>query len=332
MKKKLITETAWHHQGEEPFMFELVGALCSSRTDCVKVHLLMDIDEYMHHDHQLYDTLKGWMLSQKLWEKVFGTIKAAGKELLALCNDRKSIDFALENGASGLELHAATAHDLYLLGHLMDKVKGSDTKIFIGVGALPLEEVDALYQKELNMVMMFGVQNYPTKPENLVLARQKRLMQLFPKADFGYADHTEWNHPDNLLLTLMGGMDKTYIEKHVTIKPGEKRLDYESAISINQMNRLRDWLDLAEQVEGSGELLKNWGEAQYGKIGPMRKGMMAARNFASGEPFDMDSIVFKRTSQNSDLLPCMLGNGGYTFTRNVKSGEIVTSTMLKLKD
>lgn len=333
MNKKVIAETACHHQGEEEFMLDLVESLCISRTDFVKVHLLMDIDEYMHQDHPLYDTVKSWMLPQKTWERILKRIKDSGKEVLALCNDQKSIDLALENGATGLELHAATVHDVHLNDHLLNKVKDLETKTFFGVGALPLQELDALYQKkDLNPVMMFGIQNFPTKYEHISLARQRRLMRLFPMAEFGYADHTEWDHPYNLLLTLMGGLDKTYIEKHVTIRPGEKRIDYESAISIEQLNQLRDWLDLAEQVEGSGELAQNTGEAQYGQIGPMRKGMIATRDFAEGELLDMDAIVFKRTSRTSDLLPSMLGNIGYTFTRNVKAGEIITNEMLKAKE
>lgn len=331
MKKKVIAETACHHQGEEDFMFELVDALCLSNTNCVKVHLLMDIDGYMHKDHPLYETLKGWMFTEKTWGNVLGKIQSSQKELLVLCNDKKSIDFALEHGATGIELHAATVHDVHLLTHLIGKVKDSDIKIFIGVGALPLEEIDTLYLQALKLVMMFGIQNYPTKPEYMALARQRRLMRLFSDAGFGYADHTEWNHPDNLLLTLIGGLDKNYIEKHVSIRPGEKRIDYESAISIDQLNQLRDWLDLVEQAEGIGELQKNAGEAQYGQIGPMRKGMIAAKDFKEGDSLNMGSVVFKRTSQVSDLLPCTIGHGDYVFKNDLKAGQIITSAMLKPK-
>jgi sialic acid synthase SpsE len=153
-------------------------------------------------------------------------------------------------------------------------------------------------------------------------------MRLFPKAAFGYADHTEWDHPDNLLLTLMGGLDKTYIEKHVSISPGEKRIDYESAISIDQFNQLRDWLDLAEKAEGTGAFSTNWGEAQYGQIGPMRKAMIACRDFAKGEPFDMDSIIYQRTARTSDLLPFMIQGFTPFFEQDVKAGQIITGKML----
>jgi N,N'-diacetyllegionaminate synthase len=325
---KLIAETAWHYQGEYDYMQKLIHTLCKSKTDWIKIHLLLNIDEYINKDHALYQSYKKWMLPEEKWMQLTNIIKQSGKELLVLCNDRASIDFALENNASAIELHAVTVHDSHLLNHLIERVKDKNLPIFIGIGSLPLEEVDALYQQNLNLVMMFGIQNYPTKPEYLALAKQRRLMRLFPKAAFGYADHTEWDHPDNLLLTLMGGLDKTYIEKHVSISPGEKRIDYESAISIDQFNQLRDWLDLAEKAEGTGAFSTNWGEAQYGQIGPMRKAMIACRDFAKGEPFDMDSIIYQRTARTSDLLPFMVQGFTPFFEQDVKAGQIITGKML----
>lgn len=332
MKKKLIAETAWHHQGDEEFMLSLVESLCVSRADCIKIHLLMDIDEYMHSDHQLYSATKKWMLSEKCWQKVAQTVISAGKELIILCHDRKSIDFAFEHGATALELHAVSVHDAHLLNHLVEKESFNNNKLFIGVGAIPIEEVDVLYHRfAQNLVLMFGIQNYPTVPEHVALARQRRLMRIFPRAHYGYADHTAWNHPDNTLISLLGGLDKAYLEKHVTIRPGEKRVDFEAAISIEQLEELKRLLDLAELVEGDGLLLKNEGENQYGSIGPMRKGMIAARNFAAGESLDLGYVCFKRTAQTSDLLPIMLGDiRRYRFKHNICAGSIITRDMLEL--
>ncbi len=334
MKKLLIAETAWHHQGDEKFMLDLVEHLCVSRADCIKIHISLDIDEYMHPDHPSYNKAKEMLLSERCWEKVTQKVISSGKELIALCNDKKSIEFALAHETTALELHAVAVHDVHLLKYLAENAFCAGKAMLIGVGAIPIEEVDALYQRYAqNLVLMFGIQNYPTIPGHVDLAKQRRLMNLFPKSSYGYADHTEWNHPDNILISLLGGMDKTYLEKHATHRPGEKRLDYEAAISIEQLDQLRRWLDLAELVEGDGLLVQNEGENQYSRIGPMRRAMIATRNFQSGEKLDWDYICFKRTAQVSDLLPIMLGKvGRYRFTRNVSVGSIITREMLKIDD
>ncbi len=330
--KKLIAETAWHHQGDSAYMLALVDALCQSAADCVKIHLLLDLDEYMHTDHPLYPSIRDWMLPESCWKQVMQTIIQSGKTLLVLCNDRASIDLALAAGATGLELHAAAVHDAHLFQHLVQQCAGRNTEIFIGIGALPLEEVDALYQHSaLNLIFMFGIQNFPTRPEYIALARQRRLMALFPKARFGYADHTEWDHPHNLLLSLLGAVDKSYLEKHVTLHPGEPRVDYEAAVSVEHLAQLRQWLDLAGELEGDGRLVKNAGEVQYGHIGPMRKGMLVTRNFSAGEPLDMEAICFKRTARTSDVLPVMLGDvDGYRFKDNVMAGTVLSLDMLEV--
>ena len=70
-------------------------------------------------------------------------------------------------------------------------------------------------------------------------------MNLFPEFSFGYADHTAWNEPNNILITLMGaalGMD--FIEKHVTNVYGKKRVDWESTVSIDMFNEIADKLEI----------------------------------------------------------------------------------------
>ena len=79
---KLIAETAWHHEGDYLFMKQLVTRICeTSSVDIVKLHITLDLDEYMSKDHDSYETLKSWMLSAKQWEELIGIVRNNGKEL-----------------------------------------------------------------------------------------------------------------------------------------------------------------------------------------------------------------------------------------------------------
>ena len=63
---KLIAETAWHHEGDYGFMKNLVTSICElSKADIVKLHITLDLDEYMNKDHAAYETLKSWVFSPK---------------------------------------------------------------------------------------------------------------------------------------------------------------------------------------------------------------------------------------------------------------------------
>ena len=68
---KIIAETAWHHEGDFSFMSDLVTKICNeSVADIVKMHISLDLDEYMLKDHDAYEMLKPWMLFENDWEKL----------------------------------------------------------------------------------------------------------------------------------------------------------------------------------------------------------------------------------------------------------------------
>ena len=65
---KLIAETAWHHEGDFAFMRDLVEEICeNSLADIVKLHITLDLNEYMDFKHPSYNLLKKWMLSEEQW-------------------------------------------------------------------------------------------------------------------------------------------------------------------------------------------------------------------------------------------------------------------------
>jgi len=73
---KLIAETACHHEGDYPFMKELVTRICeTSNADIVKFHITLDLDEYMNKDHDDYKTVKSWMFGTECWEELIGIVR-----------------------------------------------------------------------------------------------------------------------------------------------------------------------------------------------------------------------------------------------------------------
>ena len=143
---KLIAETAWHHEGDYVFMKNLVTRICeTSSADIVKLHITLDLDEYMSKDHDAYKTLKSWMLSAKQWEELIGIVRNNGKELMLLLNDTKAIDFASKFNPEIVEIHSVCLNVPRLQSAVIENID-KKAKVVIGIGGCLLDEVKKAIQ------------------------------------------------------------------------------------------------------------------------------------------------------------------------------------------
>jgi len=172
---------------------------------------------------------------------------------------------------------------------------------------------------------MFGFQNYPTNYEDINFNKIKRLMQLFPECSFGYADHTAWNEPNNVLITLMGaalGMD--YVEKHVTNVYGQERIDWNSAVSIETFNEIAEKLGILSRANSDGSIMLNNAEKNYSTYGKMKKAAILKTSVNSGDVFNLDVIEFKRVGEESDISQIdVVGLIGRKFSQDLPGGSIL---------
>jgi len=323
---KLIAETAWHHEGDFEFMKSLVNDLCQTPADIIKLHLTLDKDEYMATDHAIYQEVDKWLLSASQWQNLIEIVRSNSKELMLLLNDVQAVEFASQFSPEYIEVHSVCLNDI----HLLHAIKGSfseQTPIILGVGGTDLYEIEAAINVlgHNNIIMMFGFQNYPTRCEDINFNKIRKIINLYPQYQFGYADHTGWDHPDNLLITVMGAsLGMQYVEKHVTTLYGEKRTDWSAAISIDMFNELAGKLVLLQQCNGDGSLKMNQGEKQYSIYGPMKKAAVFAQDVKKDQVLTLDMLAFKRTGGISDLSQTdVLSKVGQKLASDMSQGELV---------
>jgi N,N'-diacetyllegionaminate synthase len=305
MKKiNLIAETAWHHDGDFDFMLDLINKIVSqSKTDIVKLHVSLDHNEYMMPDHPGFEMLSKKMFNEQQWSEIIELIKDSDKKLMLLLNDQKAIDVGMSFSPELVEIHAVCLNDIQLLNKLKDSLE-NDTVVVLGVGGSTLYEIEHAINRlnTNNIVLMHGFQNYPTSYHNINLKRIRKIMSLYPELKHGYADHTAWDEPNNILVTCMVaalGMD--YVEKHVTTVPGQERIDWQAAIGIEQFNQIANYLNVLGKCEGDGLLQLNEGEKQYANVGPMKKAAFLNKSLKKGAVLALDDVAFKRTGQVSAL-------------------------------
>ena len=282
----------------------MVKVLCSeAKSDIIKVHITIDIDEYIHLDHPIYNWVKSKSFSIDQWKEIIQIIRNyPNKELMVLVNDTSAVAFSSEFNPEYVEIHSTCLNDLNLLKKVNDYFPS--TKIVIGVGGSDLYSIEnAIDTLSSNViVLMHGFQNYPTKYEDINLKKIKRIQQLFPNYQHGYADHTAWDSKENEFISLLGAsQNMSYLEKHVTTAYGEERADWQAAISIEMFNSLSDKLSIIKNCMGNGLLKFNAGEKSYSVYGPMKKAAMYKNNLKKGHVLTEDDFLFKRTAQTTNM-------------------------------
>jgi N,N'-diacetyllegionaminate synthase len=329
----LIAETAMHHDGDFYFFKDLIENI-SQKTDAeyIKIHVTLDVDEYMHTDHPAYQWLKDRLFDEQQWAEVLNLVLKSGKKLMLLFNDKKAIDFGMGFNPDIVEIHSVCLNDFNLLSHLKSKIL-EQTKVVLGVGGSTVYEIENAISilNHKNIVLMHGFQNYPTKYEDINFGKIRRMMQLFPEYEHGYADHTAWNNEHNILITLFGAtLGMEYVEKHVTTAWGKERCDWSAAISIEMFNELSEKLNLLSATNGTGFLKLNSGELSYSTFGANKKAAILSKKVSHGDILTPDCYSFKRTSQASDLSQLDIISGtGKVFKETLPEGHCIVKSNLE---
>lgn len=325
-----IAETAWHHDGDFIFFKNLVQEL-SQRTeaDFIKFHITLELDEYMHTDHPAYSWAQERLFSEEQWQEILAIPKSNNKKIMLLFNDKKAIDFGMQYEPEIVEIHSVCLNDSSLLLHLKNKVN-TQTKVVLGVGGSDLYEIEnAISTLDTpNIVLMHGFQNYPTKYKDINFNKVDKIINLFPEFEHGYADHTAWDNENNVLITLIGAsLNIRYIEKHVSTKPGEKRTDWQAAITIDLFNELTEKLKVISEAKGDGLLKLNEGEISYSIFGPNKKAAILNKDIEENDILSEDLYSFKRTGQFSDLSQIdIVSFHGKKFSKSLTKGHCITKS------
>ena len=324
---KLIAETAWHHEGDFKFMKQLLKDIVfKTEADFVKLHILLSPNEYYFPDFPSYKFFNDRSFTLKEWEKHISAIMENGKRIMLLLNDSKAVEFGMKYEPELVEIHSVCLNDLNLLDAFKQNIS-KKTKIVLGIGGNTLDEIEHAinYLEHKNIILMFGFQNYPTQYKDINFMKIRRIMNLFPGFEFGYADHCSWNESNNILITLFGAaLGMNYIEKHVTNRYGIKRCDWNSAISIEMFNELKNKIHLLEKCNGDGLLKLNSGEKKYSVFGPMKKAAFLNTDLKAGEILTRNMIVFKRTYQKSKISQL----GALELLRKIATKNIKKNSLL----
>ena len=298
----IIAETAYIFEGQKEYLLDIISEIYEKKaSDAIKYHILLDIDSYMTRDHPGYNIIKNFLLPEKDWLEILTETKNKNFEVIVLADDVKAVEFCKKhsNLVDAIEIHAVAINNIEML----EKLENFNKTILLGIGGAEKNEIEFAinFLKNKKIILMHGFQNYPTRPEYINFNKIKTLRDEFA-LPVGYADHCSWDFKDNQVITLAGFMaGANIIEKHVTLHPGEKRVDYQSAISISQLKELKKTINLLHLAKGDGTFNLSENEKSCGKIGPMKFTVVAKEDIKKNQIICKESIVFKRTKKENGV-------------------------------
>ncbi len=296
----LIAETAYNHEGDFGYLVRMVESVPDD-VDAVKFHLLLNPDHYMRVDHPLYGSVKRWVFNVKKWKTIFSIVRNKNKDIIVLCDDPDSLEFVLSDcpEVKAVEIHSSGLSDYHLLrlGSMFGGI------LILGIGGSSEREIRKALEileefgKRKDILLMYGFQSYPTRYEDIGFYRMLYLKERL-KRPMGYADHSPWNDDYGLIVSALPcGFGIPIIEKHFTLDKGKERIDWQSAVSPEDLSEIKKTMKIFWRCYAQGRIGMNESEVRYGRWGPNKKVPCYRRMMNPGEMVDKEDIVFLRVSE-----------------------------------
>ena len=301
------TETAFHHEGDLNYMNKLIEFSKKTGSNGVKFQVLLDLNSLTTSTHKHYSDLEKLIFNLDEWRSIFDLTIKSGLDIIAMPLDNSVFKLILEykDHIKYLELHSVSFNDK----KLKKIIKDSKIPLILGTGGRTIEEIeDAVkYFGNQLVVLMHGFQSFPSKIENVRLDKIEYLRTMFPNLSVGYADHSSYGDTysiySNEYAYILGAR---FFEKHITLKEGEKRIDYESALGHEKLKMIIDRLIFLDSKIFSNKSTFSSLNDHENKYRLRQKVAVASKKIKKGDFFNNENVAFKMSDVHSELIDMSL--------------------------
>ncbi|HLG02696.1 MAG TPA: N-acetylneuraminate synthase family protein, partial [Bacteroidia bacterium] len=278
----VIAEMACAHDGIFEKALKLVDAAVDADADAVQLQFFIP-DETVTPNHPVYDVVKKIAFDAESWRKIFKHARGKNIAVFVCAYDVPSVNLAIECRADAIKLNSADLSN----PDVLSAVAASGIPFTLGTGASTLDEIAngiafASSHGARNIILMHGVQNFPTKIEDLNISRVELLKEVFDMP-VGYHDHVDGEDPFGKIVDLIAiGLGACVIEKHITCDRSEKGIDYQAALEPAEFKQFVAQVRKAFVAYGSKKLRPfTESDIRYRKF--QKKSVVAARAIKAGE-------------------------------------------------
>ena len=298
----IIAEMACAHDGSFEKAKALIEASVRAKADAVQLQFFVP-DETVTPSHEAYSILCDIAFSDAEWKALFDFGKQKGIQVFVCTYDVPSVKMAASLGADGIKLNSSDLSN----PEVLVAVAQSGIPLTLGTGASTMEEIArGIATLEANgaenIILMHGVQNFPTGIDDLNISRINLLKSVFPNYEVGYADHTEGGSEFSLKADLVAiGLGASVLEKHITMDRSEKGIDYQAALEPKEFEQYVKDVRMAHRAYGSSNI-KDFtpSDLKYRKF--QKKSIVANRSLSEGHILRREDVKFVR-NENPGLPP-----------------------------
>lgn len=301
----ILAEMACAHDGSAHKAKQLVDAAKGAGADGVQLQFY-STDDLVTPSNDIYSLLKRIELDREAWADVHAHARESGLHVWACTFDLPSVALAGQLGVDAIKLNSSDLSN----PDMLQAVAGLGVPFTLGCGASTMDEIalgleTARAAGGTDIVLMHGVQNFPTPLEDANLRRITQLKSLFGDP-VGYADHTDATLPAARYIDLAAlGLGARLLEKHITLSRAEKGVDYQAALEPGE---LAEYVTLMREVDGAmgaNELKPlTTSDKRYRTF--QKKSVVACRDLAAGHVLTGGDVRFLRTGAAPELPPSRL--------------------------
>jgi len=251
----VICEVASAHGGNADRLVDLLDAAASADADWVKLQIF-SIEHLVATDNESYSAFKSIELEPSQWHRIFTHAAGLRPRVIAEVFDSRSLELVAAEGA--IEAYKIPTADLGDRA-FVDAVFRQGKPVFIAVGGASVEEIDAVVAQAaghpgVELVLLHGFQNFPTRLEDSLLSRIPWLKARYG-CQVGFADHVDADDAEmaRTLPAMAMAAGASIIEKHITLDRAAKGFDYYSALNpaefrdfVRQMRRVQSAVGAAD--------------------------------------------------------------------------------------
>lgn len=172
----IIAEMACSHEGNPKLGEKIIDGAGQAGADAIQFQI-WNLKKMMVPQHPDFEGVSKIELSRDEWSSlvVIARERFPAMDIIACVYERSSVDFCQEINVDAYKIHSADLSNPYLVKYAAETGK----RIDLSVGASTLDEIQTALAwiqstSESPVWLMYGYQNFPTKPDEIHLDFVKR--------------------------------------------------------------------------------------------------------------------------------------------------------------
>ncbi|MGH9321336.1 MAG: N-acetylneuraminate synthase family protein [Vicinamibacteria bacterium] len=300
----ILAEVASAHQGEAVQAIAIAKHAQEAGADGVKFQLFRASELIAPNDPR-FSTFQQIELSLEDWDQVLAETRRLGISILGEVFDRESLTVAEKHDGAAYKIHSTDIEN----PEFIRAVAGTGKPLLLSTGGSGLGAVEAAIEvarREGNegLMLLHGVQNFPTRSEDSHLAFIDTLKRTFG-LPVGFLDHVDGGSTMAVVLPALAvAFGADLVEKHMTLDRRTKGFDYESALEKEAFASMVGLIRESEKALGSTKLPAGASASRYHQL--MRRAVLSRVELRKGEPLTKDKVA---------LLRCETGLAPYDLPR-----------------